>query len=191
MGWMEIEAGLDKTEANFVPLTPLSHLQRAAKVFPTRIAVVYNNHRVNYAEYYSRCSQLASALVAVGVKPGSVVATILPNVPAQAEAHFGVPACGAVLNTINTRLDVDTVSYIFGHGEAKVVLVDSQFLALAESACAQVGDKAPLIIEVSDPSAGFESSGKYTTYEQFLSSGDKKFKWLMPEDEWELSLIHI
>lgn len=185
MGWMEIEAGLDKTEANFVPLTPLSHLQRAAKVFPTRMAVVYNNHRVNYGEYYSRCSQLASALVAVGVKPGSVVATILPNVPAQAEAHFGVPACGAVLNTINTRLDVDTVSYIFSHGEAKVVLVDSQFLALAESACAQVGDKAPLIIEVSDPSAGFESSGKYTTYEKFLSSGDKKFKWLMPEDEWE------
>ena len=185
MGWMEIEAGLDKTEANFVPLTPLSHLQRAAKVFPTRIAVVYNNHRVNYGEYYSRCSQLASALVSVGVKPGSVVATILPNVPAQAEAHFGVPACGAVLNTINTRLDVDTVSYIFGHGEAKVVLVDSQFLALAESACAQVGDKAPLIIEVSDPSAGFESSGKYTDYEKFLSSGDKKFKWLMPEDEWE------
>ena len=185
MGWMEIEAGLDKTEANFVPLTPLSHLQRAAKVFPTRIAVVYNNHRVNYAEYYSRCSQLASALVAVGVKRGSVVATILPNVPAQAEAHFGVPACGAVLNTINTRLDVDTVSYIFGHGEAKVVLVDSQFLALAESACAQLGDKAPLIIEVSDSSAGFESTGKYTTYEQFLSSGDKKFKWLMPEDEWE------
>ena len=76
MGWMEIEAGLDKTEANFVPLTPLSHLQRAAKVFPTRVAVVYNNHRVNYAEYYARCSQLASALVAVGVKPGSVTLSL-------------------------------------------------------------------------------------------------------------------
>ena len=170
MGWMKDETGLEKTQANFVPLTPLSHLQRAAKVFPTSTAVVYNNHRVNYAEYYARCSQLASALIDVGVKPGSVVATILPNVPAQAEAHFGVPACGAVLNTINTRLDVDTVSYIFNHGEAKVVLVDTQFLPLAESACAKVDGKAPLIIEVPDPSAGFQSSGKYVTYEQFLSS---------------------
>ena len=185
MGWMKDETGLEKTQANFVPLTPLSHLQRAAKVFPTSTAVVYNNHRVNYAEYYARCSQLASALIEVGVKPGSVVATILPNVPAQAEAHFGVPACGAVLNTINTRLDVDTVSYIFNHGEAKVVLVDTQFLPLAESACAKVDGKAPLIIEVPDPSAGFQSSGKYVTYEQFLSSGDKQFKWLMPQDEWE------
>ncbi len=96
MGWMKDEVGLEKTQANFVPLTPLSHLQRAAKVFPNSIAVVYNNHRVNYAEYYARCSQLASALIDVGVKPGSVVATILPNVPVQAEAHFGVPACGAV-----------------------------------------------------------------------------------------------
>jgi len=144
MGWMDDETGLDKTPANFVPLTPLSHLQRAVKVFPTRTAVVYNKHRVNYAEYHARCSQLASALVSVGIKPGSVVATILPNVPAQAEAHFGVPACGAVLNTINTRLDVDTVSYIFDHGEAKVVLVDAQFLPLAESACAQMGKKAPI-----------------------------------------------
>ena len=121
----------------------------------------------------------------MGVKPGSVVATILPNVPAQAEAHFGVPACGAVLNTINTRLDVDTVSYIFNHGEAEVVLVDTQFLPLAESACAKVDGNAPLIIEVPDPSAGFQSSGKYITYEQFLSSGDKQFEWLMPQDEWE------
>ena len=146
MGWMKDETGLEKTQANFVPLTPLSHLQRAAKVFPTSTAVVYNNHRANYAEYYARCSQLASALIDVGVKPGSVVATILPNVPAQAEAHFGVPACGAVLNTINTRLDVDTVSYIFNHGEAKVVLVDTQFLTLAESACDKVDGNAPLII---------------------------------------------
>ena len=185
MGWMKDEIGLEKTQANFVPLTPLSHLQRAAKVFPTSTAVVYNNHRVNYAEYHARCSQLASALIDVGVKPGSVVATILPNVPAQAEAHFGVPACGAVLNTINTRLDVDTVSYIFNHGEAEVVLVDTQFLPLAESACAKVDGNAPLIIEVPDPSAGFQSSGKYITYEQFLSSGDKQFEWLMPQDEWE------
>ena len=92
MGWMKDETGLEKTQANFVPLTPLSHLQRAAKVFPTSTAVVYNNHRVNYAEYYARCSQLASALIDVGVKPGSVVATILPNVPAQAEAPFWCPS---------------------------------------------------------------------------------------------------
>ncbi|MEP4520481.1 AMP-binding protein, partial [Parvibaculum sp.] len=151
MGWMTNEDGLDKCAANYVPLTPLSHLKRAALVFADVTAVIYGAHRVSYTQYHARCSQLASALAAAGVEPGQVVATILPNIPAQAEAHFGVPACGAVLNTINTRLDVDTVGYILDHGEARVLLVDTQFVDLAEAACATLDGPPPLLIEVSDP----------------------------------------
>lgn len=185
MGWMADETGLGKTAANYVPLTPLSHLQRAASVFAERTAVIYGAHRVTYAEYHARCTRLASALVGLGVRPGDVVATLIPNLPAQAEAHFGVPACGAVLNTINTRLDVDTVAYIFDHGGTKVVLVDSQFLDLAEAASQQMGGPAPVLIECPDPHAGFPASGRHQTYEDLLSAGNSAFDWIMPEDEWE------
>ncbi|WP_299599285.1 AMP-binding protein [uncultured Tateyamaria sp.] len=185
MGWMADETGLGKTAANYVPLTPLSHLRRAASVFADRVAVIYGSHRVTYAQYYERCTRLASALVSKGVAAGDVVATLIPNLPAQAEAHFGVPACGAVLNTINTRLDVDTVAYIFDHGGAKVVLVDSQFLELAEAASQQMDGSAPVLIECPDPHAGFPASGRHQTYEDLLATGDPAFGWIMPEDEWE------
>ena len=185
MGWMTDETGLDKNQANYVALTPLSHLRRAAVVFANLPAVSYGTHRKTYAEYYARCSQLASALQQRGVCPGDVVATLIPNLPAQAEAHFGVPACGAVLNTINTRLDTGTVSYIFAHGGAKIVLVDSQFLSLAEAACADMEGEAPVIIEVPDDQANFPASGRYQTYEDLLATGDPDFSWHMPEDEWE------
>ena len=185
MGWMADETGLDKCTANFVPLTPLSHLQRAAKVFPDHLAVSYGKHRKTYAEYFARCSQLASALTKQGVQSGDVVATLIPNLPAQAEAHFGVPACGAIVNTINTRLDVDTVAYIFDHGGAKVALVDPQFLDLAEAACAQMKGEAPILIEVADDQAGYHATGKHMEYEALLATGDPEFEWLMPQDEWE------
>ncbi|MGX9357131.1 AMP-binding protein [Roseobacteraceae bacterium S113] len=185
MGWMSDEAGLDKRAANYVPLTPLSHLRRAALVFPDKLAVVYGPHRKTYAEYHARCSQLASGLVQLGVGPGDVVATLLPNIPAQAEAHFGVPACGAVLNTINTRLDVDTVAYIFDHGEAKVVLVDPQFLPLVAEAVERMEGPAPKIIEVADDHGGAHANGHYMEYEALLATGDPAFEWIMPEDEWE------
>ncbi|MEO0669788.1 MAG: AMP-binding protein [Pseudomonadota bacterium] len=185
MGWMSDETGLGKRTANYVPLTPLSHLRRAAQVFADRTAVIYGAHRVSYAQYHARCTRLASALAGMGVAPGDVVATLLPNLPAQAEAHFGVPACGAVLNTINTRLDVDTVAYIFDHGGAKVVLVDPQFLDLAEAACAAMQSPAPQIIEVADAAAGFPASGRNPEYEDVLAQGDPAFDWIMPEDEWE------
>ncbi|MFK7867714.1 MAG: AMP-binding protein [Roseobacter sp.] len=185
MGWMSDETGLDKNAANFVPLTPLSHLRRAAQVFAHRDAVVYAGQRTTYAEHYARASRLASALVAVGISDGDVVATLLPNIPAQVEAHFGVPACSAVLNTINTRLDQDTVSYIFDHGEAKVVLVDTQFLDLAEAAVAAMSGAGPMLIEVPDARAGFPASGRHQTYENLLATGDPAFDWVMPKDEWE------
>jgi fatty-acyl-CoA synthase len=106
-------------------------------------------------------------------------------VPAQSEASFGVPACGAVLNTINTRLDVDTVAYIFEHGEAKVALVDSQFLPLAMAAIEQMTTPAPLIIEVPDDEAGVHAIGEQQNYEAFLATGDPEFAWILPQDEWE------
>ncbi|MDA7428500.1 AMP-binding protein [Primorskyibacter aestuariivivens] len=185
MGWMKDETGLEKNAANYVPLTPLSLLQRARDVFPDHLAVVYGPHRKTYAEYYARCTRLASALAQAGVAPGEVVATVLPNIPAQAEAHFGIPACGAVLNTINTRLDSDTIAYIFEHGEAKVVLADAQFLPVVEEAIAKMEGPAPRIIEVPDPHAGVPASGAHMEYEDFLASGDPEFDWIMPQDEWE------
>ncbi len=185
MGWMADESGLGKCAANYVPLTPLSHLRRASHVFADHPAVIYGTHRKTYAEYHDRCTRLASALAKMGVKPGDVVATLIPNLPAQAEAHFGVPACGAVLNTINTRLDVDTVAYIFDHGEASVVLVDTQFLDLAEAAKEKMKADGPVIIEVPDVAAGYAGSERYPVYENVLASADHNFIWIMPEDEWE------
>ena len=113
MGWLADETGLERCAANHVALTPLSHLARAADIFPDRLALVYGKTRRSYAQYHARVSRLSSALTAAGIRPGDVVATLLPNIPAHAEAHFGVPACGAVINTINTRLEADTVAYIF------------------------------------------------------------------------------
>jgi fatty-acyl-CoA synthase len=185
MGWLADETGLDRTAANFVPLTPLSHLNRAADIWPDHEALVYGPHRRSYREYRERVTRLASALAAHGVRPGDVVATIIPNLPAQVEAHFGVPACGAILNTINTRLDLDTVSYILGHGGARVVLVDTAFLPLAESALAAMDGPRPEIVEVADPHAGFPATGRYPEYETLLASGDPGFAWVMPQDEWE------
>ena len=185
MGWMQDETGLEKCAANHVPLSPLSHLTRAAQVFADHPAVVYGTHRVTYAQYHARCTRLASALASMKVAPGDVVATLIPNLPAQAEAHFGVPACGAVLNTINTRLDVDTVAYIFDHGGAKVVLVDTQFIELAETACKRMEGEPPILIEVPDAPAGYPATGRHLQYEDILANADEAFEWILPQDEWE------
>jgi len=185
MGWMKDETGLEKNAANYVPLTPLSHLNRAAALFPDKLAIVDRDRRFSYAEYRARASQLASALSVAGVGPGDVVATLLPNILAQAEAHWGVPATGAILNTINIRLDVDTIAYIFGHGEAKIALVDTAFLGVAEAALERMEGEGPRIIEVADPAAGHPATGRHTEYEDFIAGGDAGFAWHMPEDEWE------
>ncbi|MWB77656.1 AMP-binding protein [Pseudooceanicola sp. 216_PA32_1] len=185
MGWLADETGLDKNAANHVPLTPLSNLTRAARIWPDRLAVVYGPHRKTYAQYFERVTRLASALSRLGVEPGDVVATLIPNLPPQAEAHFGVPACGAILNTINTRLEPDTVAYIFDHGGAKVVLVDPQFLPVVAEAVERMEGPAPKIIEVPDDHAGVHASGHHMTYEALLATGDPKFAWILPQDEWE------
>jgi len=185
MGWLADETGLQRCAANHVALTPLTHLARAADVFPDRIALVYGPIRRSYAQYHARVSRLASALVANGVRSGDVVSTLLPNIPAQAEAHFGVPACGAVLNTINTRLEAETVAYILDHGEAKVLLCDSAFVPLARTAMALQSGPPPMLIEVPDDVAGHPATGTAPTYDALLAQGDPGFQWLLPADEWE------
>ena len=185
MGWMEVETGLDRCRANFVPLTPLSHLKRANEVFPELTAVVQGSRRFNYRDYFNRVTLLASAIRKGGVAPGGVVATLLPNIAAHAEAHFGVPASGAVLNAINTRLEAGTVAYILEHGGASILLVDTQLVPLAEEALAMTGARGPRIVEVADPEAGFPATGNHLEYEDFLATGDRDFAWHMPEDEWE------
>lgn len=184
MGWLADETGLGKNPANHVALTPLSFLARAADVFATHTALVYGPRRWTYADLCARSSRLASALAGVGIRPGDVVATLLPNVPAHVEAHWGVPASGAILNAINTRLDTDTVGYIFTHGGAKLVLVDSALVPLAEAARTHIGG-GPEIIEVPDPVAGIAATGRHRTYEDFLATGDPAAPWHMPRDEWE------
>jgi fatty-acyl-CoA synthase len=183
MGWLADETGLGKCAANYAPLTPLSHLRRAADIFATRTAVVWKSTRLSYADYAARVTRLASALAGRGVAPGDVVATLLPNIPAQAEAHFGVPACGAILNTINTRLDPGTVAYILDHGGAKLLLCDAALLGLAEAAIAAMEGPAPQIVEVVDH--GFTASGRHPTYEALLEEGRPDADWILPEDEWE------
>ena len=185
MGWLPDETGLDRCAANFVPLTPLSHLRRAAEVYPDREALVDRGRRWSYAEYHARISRLVSALRALGVGAGDVVATLLPNTAPHAEATWAVPATGAILNTINTRLDTDTVAYIFGHGGAKVVLCDAALVPLAEAAKAEMGGAGPVIVEVPDPEAGHPASGRHPDYEALLAAGDPQAEWTMPADEWE------
>jgi fatty-acyl-CoA synthase len=185
MGWMADETGLEKCAANYVPLTPLSNLRRAVQIWPEREALVYGQFRKTYRQYYDRLSRLASALTKLGVKSGDVVATILPNLPPHAEAHFGVPACGAVLNAINTRLEPDTIAYILDHGGARIVLCDTQFLPSLDQALERMTGPKPKVIECPDDQAGFPASGQHMTYEALLETGDPDFNWIMPEDEWE------
>ncbi|WP_370281382.1 AMP-binding protein [Pseudooceanicola sp.] len=185
MGWLADETGLERNAANHVPLTPLSNLTRAARIWPDRLAVVYGPHRKTYREYLERVTRLASALEKLGVRPGDVVATMIPNLPPQVEAHFGVPACGAVLNAINTRLDPDTVAYILDHGGAKVIMADPQFLPTVAEAIERMEGPAPVIIEVPDDHAGVHGHGHHQSYEDLLATGDPDFAWILPEDEWE------
>lgn len=144
------DVGLDKNPANYAPLTPLSFLKWSARVGPDRLAVVHESRRFTWAETYTRARRLASALEARGVTTGDTVATLLPNTPEMYEAHFGVPMTGAVLNTLNTRLDAPSIRFMLEHGEAKVLLVDREYSSLAARALAGI-ERRPLVIDVEDP----------------------------------------
>ncbi|WP_333709188.1 acyl-CoA synthetase [Malikia spinosa] len=179
------EQGLDKNDANFVALSPLSYLERAARVYPDRTAIIYGEQRQNWAQTYQRCRRLASALAARGIGRGDTVAVMLPNVPAMFEAHFGVPMTGAVLNTLNTRLDAEAIAFMLQHGEAKVVLTDREFSPVMVKALAICGTHRPYVIEVEDLSAPPGYDLGEISYEAFLAQGDPDYAWSLPGDEWD------
>src|SRR5438067_3480612 len=178
------ETGLDRNAANFVPLSPIGFLLRSAAVYPNRTAVIHGQRRYTWREALERCRRLASALAKRGVGHGDTVAVMAPNVPALFEAHFGVPMTGAVLNALNIRLDADTIAFILKHGDAKVLITDTEFASVIGRALAQL-ERKPLIIDIADPlGPGGEKLGALD-YEAFLASGDPDFAELTPEDEWE------
>jgi fatty-acyl-CoA synthase len=176
---------LDRNPANFQPLTPLTFLERSAAVFPEHTAIIHGARRYRYAEFYARSRRLASALAKRGTKHGDTIAVVLANSPAMLEVHYGVPMCGAVLNTINTRLDAATIGFIFDHADAKVVIVDREFSKTVKEALA-VAKTKPYVIDFDDPeySGAGERIGEIE-YEDFIKAGDPNFAWQMPPDEWD------
>ena len=176
---------LDKRPANFQPLSPLPFLERAAAVHPQHIAIVHGMQRVTYAEFYARARRLASALAAQGIGPGDTVSVMLANTPPMLEAHYGVPMTGAVLHSINTRLDATIVAFQLDHSGSKAVICDREFAAVMRAALAQAKVR-PLVIDYDDqqfPQAGEPLSGM--DYEAVLAGGDPTYRWRMPHDEWE------
>ncbi|OYZ86092.1 MAG: acyl-CoA synthetase, partial [Xanthobacter sp. 17-67-6] len=175
---------LDRTPANFQPLTPLGFLERAACVFPEHTAIIHGTLRRTYRDFYARARRLASALEKRGVGPNDTVAVMLPNGPAMLEAHYGVPMCGAVLNALNTRLDAAILAFTLEHGEAKVLITDREFSPVIKAALALSTNK-PIVIDYDDPE--FTGAGNRIgelEYEDFLATGDPEYDWAMPGDEW-------
>ena len=178
------EAGLDKNAANFVPLSPIAFLLRSAAVYPNRIAVIHGARRYTWHQALQRCRRLASALAKRGVRPGDTVALMAQNTPEAFEAHFAVPMAGAVLNALNIRLDADTIAFILRHGEAKLLITDTEFAPVIGRALAQLEEK-PLVIDTADSEGpGGERLGELD-YEAFLAEGDPGFAELTPRDEWD------
>ncbi len=176
--------GLERNEANYTPLTPVSFLAKAAAVYPDRTAVIHGEVRRTWREVYERSRRLASALAKHGVKRGDTVAAMLPNVPAMVELHFGPAMFGAVLNTLNTRLDAEAIAFMLDHGEAKVLFTDPEFAPVVAKAIALARSK-PLVVDVAD--ALFEGGEAVGTieYEAFIAPGDAAFEWRAPPDEWD------
>lgn len=178
------EAGLGRREANYVPLTPIDFLVRSAEVYGDRAAIVHGDVRRTWAETYARARRLASALAAAGVGRGETVAALLPNIPAMVEAHFGVPMAGAVLNTINTRLDAASVLFMLRHGEAKVLIVDTEYADIAQRAALELPGLK--IVSVADAMPADPARfARAIDYEAFVAAGDPDYAWTPPADEWE------
>jgi fatty-acyl-CoA synthase len=179
------DTGLDRNAANYQPLTPLSFLARAATVYPDVTAIIHGGRSSTYREFYARAKKLASALARRGIKRGDTVSVMLANTPAMVEAHYGVPMTGAVLNTLNTRLDAAILAFTLDHAETRVLIIDREFSQVMKDALA--GAKAkPLVINYDDPE--FSGAGERLgdlEYEDFLNAGDADFAWRMPDDEWD------
>ena len=176
---------LPRTPANFVALSPLRYLERAAYIYPDQAAIIHGQRHITWREKYNRCRQFAHQLQNLGIKKNDTVSVLLPNVPAMLEAHFAVPMSGAVLNTLNTRLDAKTLAFMLEHAESKVLLVDPEFSGLAQEALALL-DQDIYVIDVADT----EYENHATTaligqieYEEWLKGGDANFEWHLPQDE--------
>ena len=178
------DVGLEKNAANYTPLTPLSLLARTAHVYPQRVAVIHGDRRLTWSEVYARCRRLASALRAHGIGSGDTVAAMLPNVPAMYDAHFGVAMAGAVLNTLNTRLDAEAIGFMLDHAEAKVLLTDREFSATIGEALKRARHR-PLVIDVDDPAYEDGIRLGEIEYEELIAQGDPQFAWAHPADEWD------
>ena len=179
------DQGMERNRANHAALSPLSFLARAASVYPNRISIIHGNSRFTWAQTYARCKRLASALAKRGVGMGDTVAVMLPNTPPMFEAHFGVPMTGAVLNTLNTRLDAEAIAFMLDHGGAKVLITDREFSPIIERALALMSHERPLVIDVADP---MHVDGKLLgelEYDAFLQGGDEAYEWALPGDEWD------
>ena len=182
------DTNLDKNDANFTPLSPLSFLIRAAEVYPNRTSIIHGKKQFTWSETYKRSKQLASALSKRGIGKGDTVAVLCFNTPEIYETHFGVPMIGAVLNTINIRLDVDTISYILEHGEAKALITDNELSPTIKQVLDKIKNKI-LIIDIDDelanhPEGAGENLGEIN-YEDFLLTGDSDLEWSLPDDEWQ------
>ena len=176
---------LDRVPANFQPLTPLTYLARAAATFPDHTAVIHGGLRRSYRELYARSRRLASALRQAGVGRLDTVSVMLTNTPEMVECHYGVPMCGAVLNTLNTRLDAAILAFTLDHAETKVLITDREFSAVVKEAL-QLAKVSPLVIDVDDPE--FDGRGDRLgpqDYEAFIGAGDADFSWAHPDDEWD------
>ncbi len=180
------EQGLGQNAANHTPMSPLSFIERAAKVYPRRLAIVHGSFRQDWLTTYQRCIRLASALHLKGIGKGDTVAVMLPNTPPMVEAHFGIPMSGAVLNALNTRLDPEAIAFMLEHGEAKVVIVDPEFSQTMKKALEISKIKDVLVIDISDPLyTGDGQAIGALGYEAFLQSGDPDYVWQYPKDEWD------
>jgi len=183
------ETDLDRTPANYQPLTPVTFLQRAASVHPEIVAIIHGKSRMSYAEFYTRSRRLASALTREGVGKGDTVSVLLANTPAMLEAHHGVPMTGGVLNALNTRLDAQSIAFMLDHADAKVFIIDREFARTAKAAL-ELAKVRPLLVLYDDPEcpqAG-EASGQFEgaiDYKEFVSSGNPEFQWARPDDEWD------
>jgi len=177
------ETDLDRNAANYTPLTPLSLIARTAYVYPRHPSVIHGERRYTWAETYARARRLASALHAAGIGVGDTVAVMAANTPEMVEAHFGVPMTGGVLNTLNTRLDAEAIGFMLQHGDAKLLITDTEFASIVEPALRLVKRKLPVVDIVDAAGPGGKRLGS-ADYEQFIAGGDPEFAWKHPVDEW-------
>ncbi len=178
------EIDLDRNDANFVALTPLTYLERSAAIWPDKTAVVHGTLRRTWAETAVRCRRLASALKKMGHGEGATIAFLAANTPELFEAHFGVPLMGGVLNAVNTRLDAEAIAFILNHGEANILFVDREFSKVGKAALEQLGRKIT-VVDIDDPQyEGGELIGSMT-YEDVIAQGDEDAPWTFPKDEWQ------